>query len=437
MEEQSIRQPQADLHWGSVLQFGLSLLGTLVLWGLALMLGMMVFNAVLNAGGLETAGEAVPLLLMAAGFGFAGILLLPSAGLAFLRVIQRPSPNWFRLRQPGWLILGALALVGVGYLTSKNTLLTWTLLPIIHVSATGLAVLWLIALGIRGLPVGSKQRSWGIFSAGMVIAPGMSLVVELVVIVGISFLGLTYLSRDPAVAQELMQLSEGYLANPNQSPDAILAFLEPFWNEPVALFGVMLVVAVLVPLIEELFKPVGVWLVAGKGLTPAQGFAAGILSGAGFGLFETFTLSATSGADWSLVVLARIGTSIIHVVTTGITGWGLALAWQKKRYMRLGLAYLMAVAIHALWNGLVVLTVIGEFWTDPSGFPQLLVNIGKVSPIAFLVLLVGAFGLLLGCNKALRRAIIPPADLNEPAGTAGLSDGVSQESFGQGSGPQA
>lgn len=437
MEEHPIRQPQADPHWGSVVQFGLSLLGTLALWGLALMLGLMVFNAVLAAGGLSDASDAFPLLLMATGFGFTGILLLPSAGLAFLRVIHRPSPTWLRLRQPGWLILGALALVGVGYLTSKNTLLTWTLLPIIHVSATGLAVLWLITLGIRGLPVGSKQRSWGIFSAGMVIAPGLSLVVELVVIVGISFAGLTYLARDPAVAQDLMQLSEGYMANPDQSPDAILAFLEPFWNEPAVLFGVLLVVAVMVPLVEELFKPVGVWLVAGKGLTPAQGFAAGILSGAGFGLFETFTLSATSGEDWSLLVLARIGTSIIHVVTTGVTGWGLALAWQEKRYMRLGLAYLMAVAIHAIWNGLVVLTVIGEFWPDPSRFPQFLVNIGKVSPIGFLILLVGAFGLLLGSNKALRRAIIPPAGLEDTAGTATLSDEGNPESYGQGTGSQA
>jgi hypothetical protein len=125
------------------------------------------------------------------------------------------------------------------------------------------------------------------------------------------------------------------------------------------------------------------------------------------------------------------------VVTTGITGWGLALAWQEKRYIRLGLAYLMAVSIHGIWNGSVILTLIGEFWTDSSRFPQFLVNIGKVSPIVFLFLLVGAFGLLLGFNKALRRAIIPPADLDVTAGTAAHRDVGNLESYGQGSDPQA
>ncbi len=410
MEEQSIQRPQTDLHWGSVIQFGLSLLGTLGLWGLALMLGSMVLSTVLGAGGLDEASEAVSLLLLATGFGFSGILLLPSAGYAFLRLINQPGRFRFQLRQPGWLILVALALVGVGYLTSRSTLLTWTLLPIIHVTAIGLSVLWLVILGVRGLPVGSEQRSWGIFGAGMVVAPILSLLVEMVVIVGISILGISYLARDPSVTQELMQLYDEYLSAPGQPPEAILEFLEPFWMQPAVLYGVLLVAAVLVPLIEELFKPVGVWLIAGKALTPIQGFTAGILSGAGFGLFETFTLSASSGEDWSLVALARIGTSVIHVVTTGITGWGLALAWREKRYIRLGLAYLAAVSIHAIWNGLVILTVIGEFWPDPSLFPRFLVNIGAVSPIAFIFLLVGSFGLLLACNKALRRAIIPPAE---------------------------
>lgn len=373
------------------------------------MLGVMVFNSVLNAGEGSAVGESVPLLLMAAGFAFSGVLLLPSAGFGLLRILNKPSPVKWGLRRPGWLILVVLVLVGLGYLTAQSKILTWIALPIIHVMTIGLSVLWLVALGTRGLQVGSQQRVWGIFGTGMVVAPLLSLLAEAVVIIVIGVLGVSVLARDPLFAEELVQITESYIANPDRPPEAILELFEPYWMEPVTIYGVLLVAAVLVPLIEEFFKPVGVWLLVGRRPTPAQGFAAGVLSGAGFALFETLAMSAGTGSEWSLVVVARIGTSIIHISTAGLTGWALALAWQEKRYFRLGLAYFSAVSIHALWNGLVVFTIIPEFWPDAVGTPKILANIGVVSPPVFLILLGGGFVLLLGCNASLRRAIIPPA----------------------------
>jgi hypothetical protein len=197
--------------------------------------------------------------------------------------------------------------------------------------------------------------------------------------------------------------------------------------QPVVIYGGLVVVAILVPLIEEFFKPIGVWLLLGTQPTPAQGFAAGVLSGAGFALFENLTLSASSGEEWSLVVMARIGTSIIHILTTGLTGWALALAWTRGRYLRLGATYLVSVSIHALWNGLVILAIVPEFLPDLSSYPDALENIGAASPIGFLILLVGSLVLLIGSNRALKRAIIPPIaetlkpdqDTDQPSSTTG------------------
>jgi hypothetical protein len=223
-------------------------------------------------------------------------------------------------------------------------------------------------------------------------------------------LGISILARDPVVAQELTQFVENFLADPNQPPDGLIEFLEPYLLQPVPIYIGLSVAAVLVPLIEEFFKPVGVWLLFGRKPTPAQGFAAGILSGAGFALFENFSLAASSGEEWSLVVLTRVGTSVIHIVVTGLTGWALTTAWLERRYIRLGLTYLVSVSIHALWNGLVIFTLIPELLPDGAAYPEVLKNIGTASPIGFTILLVGAFGLLLGCNAALRRAIIPPVN---------------------------
>ncbi|MCJ7700257.1 MAG: hypothetical protein MUO62_01635, partial [Anaerolineales bacterium] len=260
------------MHWPSVLQLGFSLVGALTLWGIAGVLVMTVVGTVLDDPGLAATNERVYLLLQAAGIGFGGVLLLPSAGYAFLRLIQKPSPIRFKLGHPGWLILLVPPLVGLGYLVAQIPGVAWLALPLIHVITIGISMLWLVTLSIRGLPVGSKQRVWGVFGTGLIVAPFLSLVMEGVVIIGVAFLGISYLSRDPVFAQDLTQLTERFLAHPDQPPDAILALFEPYLLNPITLYIVLVVAAVLVPLIEEFFKPVGVWLLAGRQPTPAEGF---------------------------------------------------------------------------------------------------------------------------------------------------------------------
>jgi RsiW-degrading membrane proteinase PrsW (M82 family) len=405
---------QSSIHWLSFWQLVLSLLGMMTLWGFAIMLGFMVLSSAISTGGASSISDSLPLLLMAAGIAFGGILLIPSAGYAFLHILNKPNPIKFKLPRSSLVFILIPLFVSFGYLVTKSPTLTWIALPPIHVITIGLSILWLSSLGIRGLSVGSKQRIWGIFGAGMVAAPILSLLMEFVVIIGVCILGISYFARDPVFAHGLTQLSENYLANPDQQMDALVKFLEPYLMQPITIYGVLIVVAILVPLIEEFFKPIGVWLLIRRKPTPSQGFAAGVLSGAGFALFENFALSASSGEEWSLVVVARMGTSIIHILTTGLTGWALALAWQEGRYFRLGLTYLVSVSIHALWNGLVILSVIPELLPVDALYPDVLRNIGTSSPIVFLILLVGSFVLLLRFNSTLRHAIMSPVDTATP-----------------------
>jgi hypothetical protein len=404
------RSSNPAIHWPSVLQLILSLTGTLVLWGFALILGMMVMNSALSTPGFRLSAGSLPLLLMAAGVALGGFLLLPSAGYALLRLLNRPAPIEIKLPRPGLIFILIPLLVVLGFLVAQSPTLVWIALPPIHVVTIGISILWLSSLGTRGLSAGSKQQVWGIFNAGMVAAPLFSLLVELLVLIAIGLLGISYLARDPVFAQELTQISESFTANPDQPPDAIYELLEPYLLQPISIYGGLVIIAILVPLIEELFKPIGVWLLIGQRSTPAQGFAAGVLSGAGFALFENITLAASSGEEWSLIVLVRLGTSMIHMLTAGLTGWALVLAWEHKHYIRLGVTYLISVTIHALWNGLAVLAVAPEILPSGTTYPESLRNIGTASPIGFVVLLIGGFVLLLACNTALRHAIIPPVN---------------------------
>ena len=111
-----------------------------------------------------------------------------------------------------------------------------------------------------------------------------------------------------------------------ESPGPLLDQLETYLMQPSTLYIALLFGALIVPLLEELFKPIGVWLLVGRKPSPAQGFAAGLLSGAGYALFENFSLGASAGEDWAMVVVARIGTSLIHIVTAGLMGWALSLS---------------------------------------------------------------------------------------------------------------
>jgi hypothetical protein len=384
-----------------------SVISALTLWGVAFWLAMVGVTS------LGANNEALPMFLTAAGITFIGLLLLPSAGYALLRILNRPAPFKFKLHRPGWVIFFLPMVVVLGYFIAQSPNLAWIVLPPLHIIAIGVSVFWLLYLGLRGLPIGSPQRVWGIFGSGLVLGPALSLVAELLVLFLVVFFWGMYLIRDPVVFNELVQLSEQLLASPDMPPDAILDILEPYLFKPSTIYLILFFGAVLVPLIEEMFKPIGVWLLAGRNLTAVQGFTAGLISGAGYALFESFTLGASSVEEWSFVVSARLGTSMIHILTAGLMGWALARAWRERQYIRFGLTYLVSVSIHALWNGLVILSIVPEVMPTNTAVPEAFLNIGMAAPVGFIFLLMGGFILLLGCNFAMRRAIIPP--VNSPS----------------------
>ena len=400
-QQVTLKNQQIPIHWPSVWQFALSLFGILALWGLSLLMLIMVFGSAL-AGDMV---GATALGLNAAGTVFAGVLLIPSAGYALLRLLNKPIPFNIHLKHPAWIILALPPVLLLGYFAVQLEATALLILPVLHVLAAGISVAWLLTLGLRGLSVGSPQRAWGIFGMGLIVAPFLSLIAEMVALLG---LGVLYLALNPGLFETILELS-GYV--PLDAPGPVLDVLEPYIMQPGTLYIALLFGALVVPLIEELFKPIGVWLLVGRKPSQFQGFAAGLLSGAGYALFENFSLGASAGEDWVIVVVARIGTSLIHIVTAGLTGWALSLAWTEKRYLRLAVSYFIAVTIHGLWNGTVILTAGIELLGSEVAIPDVLLSISYGAPIIFVVLVLGCFLLLLAFNAALRRKVQQEAEL--------------------------
>jgi hypothetical protein len=401
---QAIDRPsQTTLHWPSVFQFGLSLLAFLTLFTFSASLAAVGLLQVFNPSIFIY--DTTPIFLMSAGTALSSFLLLPSAWYALLRLIGRPAAAAGRLgvaarrlTRPAVLAFLIILVVLLGDFISRSDLPDWLGLPLLHGLAVGLPVLLLAYLGWRGLPTGSLQRSWGVFASGLVLGPALTLVAELVAILVLALFGIFYISLRPDLAQELMALGDR-IEQFRDAPDLALPLISPYMSQPAVIFVVFSFTAGLVPLIEELFKPVGVWLLVGRRLTPAEGFTAGVISGAGFALFENLAFTST-GAEWTASVTLRMGTGLLHILTAGLTGWALALAWSHRRYLRLVVIFFCAVLLHSVWNGLALVTA-ASILTLPSWIDgETLANLaaGGLIFITFISLAI-----LLGLNRALRK----------------------------------
>ncbi len=129
------------------------------------------------------------------------------------------------------------------------------------------------------------------------------------------------------------------------------------------------------------------------------------MSGAGYALFESLALSS-SGDEWTFLVVARIGTAVIHILTTALTGWALSQSWRDSRYLRLAAAYLTAVLIHGFWNGLTLISSYNSLLSLQPSPPEvsLITRIGAAAPLGLAILTLGALALLLRFNQLLFRA---------------------------------
>ncbi len=379
----------------------------MILWGISLISAFAGFMEMIQrpAVGFGTLQYS---LLSTSAF-FIGVLVVPSALFAMARLLNRqikPSAIKWRLLRPTRLIFALPFIYTAGYLATEYTELAWLLLPPIHILAIGLPIAWLTYIGLRNLPNGTPQRFWGVFDAGMLLAPLLIFAVEFAAIVLIMLGGVMVLARNPDILAELTSLVDS-LEYGAQSPEEFLEQIEPYLFKPATLYIIFAFVAVIVPLLEELIKPIGVWLLFGRKLSPDAGYSAGLLSGAGFALVESLGMSVNS-QEWGVVVAARIGTGAIHILTAGLMGWGLATSWRDHRYARLPLIYLLAVGIHGLWNGLTLFYLAAEFSELYTlGFSDTLWNaLGNITPILLVLLAIGAvFGLLWMNNNLGKRYV--------------------------------
>ena len=394
-------------HWASLL--------TLLIFAISIMFFLLIVT-ILGISSLfdliNNNGEPIVEMIGAAAFGFVIVLLLVCGWFVLQKTMGREQADHpFILPFAGWHLIPVIGLIFTGLLTgglaaySEIPWLGWLVMP----TATILVIIppiWLIfGYGSRELEAGPRWRVFAVFGFGMTIGPVIMVILEMISLFGIIIAGIALLAiLEPATLQDVMRLADIVQTETNEA--VLLNLFAPYISNPLVIATGIGYIAIIVPLIEELLKPLAVWLFAAKIESLTQGFVMGLLSGASFAIVESLNASADATISWPIIVSVRAGTSILHMTASGLVGWGIVSAFKEKRYGRFFAAYLSAVLIHGIWNASaagVGISSIGE----SIGKPEWLLNFVPALISGLLVLGVGMLAVLLASNRKLRNISKP------------------------------
>jgi RsiW-degrading membrane proteinase PrsW (M82 family) len=235
----------------------------------------------------------------------------------------------------------------------------------------------------------------------MTVGPFLASLLEFFVYLGILLILLFIILINPGSLTTLQQIITQMRTVTDI--DGAMQILAPYLLNPYVLISLFLVLGVFTPLIEETLKPAIVWVLAKRLQRPSQGFALGVISGAGFALVESLLASSTPGQGWGQLLAVRAGGGLMHIFGSGLMGWGIASAWQGKRLRLLG-TYLLSITVHGLWNSAAIIIEIGSLqaYLNNSGFSKSFDAYSLVGSIILGLLVLIALPALVLINLKMR-----------------------------------
>lgn len=390
------------LHRLSVWQLVLSVIGLILT--LFSLLGILAINLIARSSSTFSGVDTTQLnkylwvlLLIAA-------LSLPSIILSIRRLSGKASAEGM-ITNKHLYIVSALILLWVGCLWLGSKADAWNLAAaitsVINLAIVALPILLWVTVGRYKLLTGSQQRGWGMVNFSIFLSAPLITLVEILFIVFLAILGISSLAQNA----DLMPYLQVFQSQGQLDPvalNSLISKLSPMLNQPGFYALVALVFCLFVPIIEELFKPLAVWTLAGKKLTPAEGWAAGLLCGAAFGLIESLSLmNVATGDIWLVTAIGRVGTGLLHTFTAGLSGYALAKTWQDRHFMRISLVYLAVILLHGSWNFFAILMGLSQM-AFPISVPALSVLMSVSTWVLGSLAVLMAAGILV-INYLLRK----------------------------------
>jgi hypothetical protein len=316
-----------------------------------------------------------------------------------MHVLNKPAIQLPFNRIPTWLII-VIWLVSALLTALVETIVSTPFVSIpLNLITLVLPVWILIRIALRGLDSGSPELRWGTFTIGLTVVPLLIGFAETMIIFTAGITAIFWIALNPELFNTIESLSTRLMYTNN--PEAITRIMAPYIYSPVVIGAGLIFFSAIIPIIEELLKPLGVWLSPNKLMTPRQGFAIGVLGGAAYALVESLGMSPGIPQASNLLSIVRAGTDLVHIVTTGLMGWALVSAWRERKFIQLGITYLLVIVIHGSWNALALSSaaqIAIEYLPDPSILVQ---SLPTISAIGLIVLSIINLSILLIINTRL------------------------------------
>ncbi|MEA3326190.1 MAG: PrsW family glutamic-type intramembrane protease [Chloroflexota bacterium] len=366
--------------WRSMIAMGLSALGTLFFLVKAITFSALLLISNLNSQ-INTDENSLFGLLIWYSL-LSGVLLIPVFLFSLYDYREKPIPTWMDTirheikKRLLWLILLLPAIIFIGWLVAGQPTLSVFILGLNNIMVVGIPVLWLCTVAQSQLNGGSRVRKWRIFGFSLTVLPFLVIFIEILaflILFGFGGIIIAYrMSVNPLLEHELMFFIDQISLN-RGNLDKIFQLLEPYIIQPSVIFWVFAIFSGVIPLIEEFIKPIALWSLAGSDISPQEGFVGGLLCGAGFSLMENllyFNIAVTA-EEWLFMSIGRIGTTALHMLASGLIGWGLAITWREGKWLPLMVMTLGSIFLHGFWNALALL----------SGIFPLFIGTLEVTPI--------------------------------------------------------
>jgi len=288
--------------------------------------------------------------------------------------------------------------------------------PVFHVAATVIPALIIVALIGHALRGVSTWRDLVLqATGGALLATPLAFIMEAAAILLIATAAIVGLARqqgglDLLVAIATQLQDPAWLQDPRALGSVML--------KPAVIATALAIIAGIVPTIEEAVKTIGVGIAAYRRPSLPQAVLWGIAAGAGFAIAEGLLNATVDLTGWLIVVVLRVGTTLLHCTTGAVMG----LAWHQGlalgRRSRAVALYLLSIAVHGLWNALtlgVTVLALKALDGDPVGAEQAVTGLGMLAMLALQgALALGMAGSLVGLTVYARRRGLQQAAANQP-----------------------
>lgn len=338
------------------------------------------------------------------------LISIPSLVLSIRRLARLPMPA---RQSRSMLVSSSIAFLAsipfIYFIYSTPDLLGNPFLKVLFSFITvSIPLWWFIELGQNKLAKSSPQRFWGLINFQIFAGLPIIFLIEVILFIIALVLGGVWLANKHEFAPILMTLQTQIMVDPKDMT-AVINQISPLLQEPGVLAGLFFALVIVTPLVEEFLKPLALWFFIKSEWSEAEGFCAGLVCGAAFALVESVTaVVSLPQENWTVLLIARVGTGLLHTITAGLTGWALVSAWKNHNFKRLAVTYLISMSIHGVWNFLALLSGLGsnlELFNNPS-----ITEFSKVAPWGMGLLFAGMLALLLFMNQRIRStASFPPS----------------------------